>query len=157
MTDHSISHEGQTYDIDALTCEDLRVHFGTGQAVRISGSGRNRISKYRTGVQTNIGDMETSVWMDLMRHLIARLGETELQEHLRQWVKENCAWIHTSEEVEQHSLELHAARIFDNPAWTGYMDFNRRYRPNLVLTDSPNGGEKAGSEPQRLCISGSKL
>ena len=126
MTDHTISHEGQTYDIDALTCEDLRVHFRTGRVVCISGSGRNRITKYRTGVQTNIGDIETSVWVDLMRRLIAQLGETELQEQMQQWVKENCMWIHTSEEVEQHSLELHAARNFENPKWCGYNDFARR-------------------------------
>ena len=124
-----------------LTCEDLRVHHGTGRSVHISGSGRNRVTKYRTGIQTNIGDIEISVWMDLMQQVITWLCETELQEQLQQWVKENCAWVHTSEQVEQHSLELHAARIFDNPAWTGYIDFNRRYRPDLVIRDPRKEGD----------------
>ena len=141
MTDPAINHESQIYDVDALTCEDLRVHFRTGRNIHISGSGRNRISKYRTGVLTNIGDIDIAVWTDLMRRLIARLGETELQEQLQQWVKENCAWVHTVEQVEQYSLELHAARVFDDPTWISYTDFNRRYRPDLVLGDLQKEGD----------------
>ena len=76
-----------------------------------------------------------------MRRLISRLGETELQEQLQQWVKENCAWVHTVEQVEQHSLELHAARVFDDPTWISYTDFNRRYRPDLVLGDLQKEGD----------------
>lgn len=133
--------DDERFATENLSCEDLRVHHRTGQNVHISGSGRNRVTKYRFCVQTNIGDVEISVWMDLMRRLIIHLGETKLQEQLQQWVKENCAWVHTLEQVEQRSLELHAARIFDNPAWIGYIDFNRRYRPDLVLRDPRKEGD----------------
>lgn len=134
MTDHTIHIGGQNYDIDTLTCEDLRVQFRTGRDVHISGTGKKRVSRYRTGVLTNIGDIEISVWTDLMWRLIIRLGETEIQEQLQQWIKEHCAWVHTASQVEQNSLEFHAARTFDDPVWTDYIAFNRRYRSEVLKT-----------------------
>ena len=121
-----------SFDAEKLTCEDLRVHYGTGRGVHISGTGKNRIIKYYAGFQTNIGDIEVSMWEDLMRSLVTRLREDALQDQLRQWVQENCAWIHTSAEIEREALQLHAMRIFDDPAWCGYIDFNRRYRPEVL-------------------------
>lgn len=126
MRDNTLHIDGKNYDPESLTCEDLRVHYGTGRGIHVSGSGRNRITKYRVGFQTNIGDIEVSVWMDLMRGLISRLGETEIQDHLRRWAKDNCAWLHTPAQIEAYALELHAARIFENPNWCGFAEFSVR-------------------------------
>lgn len=133
MTGHAIDIAGRSLDIATLTCEDLRVHYQTLHNVHISGTRRNRVTEDRTGMKTNIGDIEISAWMDLIRGLITRLGETDLQEQLQRWVKENCAWLHTQEAVEQYALELHATRIFDDPMWIGYIGFNRQYRPEALM------------------------
>ena len=98
----------------------------------VSGSGRTRVTRYCVGVQTNIGDVEISDWIDLMRRLIARLGETELQKQLQQWVKKNYTWLHTRSEIEQKALELHALRAFDWPQWSDYIAFNNFYRPEVL-------------------------
>lgn len=127
MRDNTLLIDGKSYDPDTLTCEDLKVHYGTGRVVHISGSGRNRTTRYRSGVKTNIGEIETSVWMDLMRRLISRLGETEIQDRLQRWAKENCAWLHTPTQIEVYALELHAARIFENPNWCGFVEFTGRH------------------------------
>ena len=132
MKDNTILIDGQNYDVDALTCEDLRPNYRTGRSVFISGSGKSCVKKYRTGVQTNIGDIEISVWMDLMRKLIVRLGETELQEQLQIWEKEKYVWVRTSAEIEQNTLELHALRSFDSPQWDDYIAFNRLYRSEIL-------------------------
>lgn len=134
MKDNTLLIDGKNYDPETLTCADLRVHYGTGRSVLVSGSGRNRVTKYRTGFQTNIGDIEVSAWNDLMRTLITRLGEDALQRQLQQWLKEHCAWIHTSAEVEQEAQQLHASRIFDDPIWCDYIGFNRQYRPEILKT-----------------------
>lgn len=110
---------------DSLTCEDLRVHYKTGRNM-VSGSGRSRTTKYRNGVQTNIGDIEVSVWRDLMRTFIVQHGENEIQEQLQHWAKENCAWLHTPAEIEEYALQLHASRSFENPNWCGYEEFMTR-------------------------------
>ena len=57
--------------IDSLTCvpnrgklthADLRAHYGTGQAILISGSSRDKEYRYRNGIQTDIGDIRVDVW-----------------------------------------------------------------------------------------------
>lgn len=130
--DNTILIDGTRYNVESLTCEDLRVHHRTGRNVHISGTGRNRVSKYRAGIMTNIGDIEISVWKDLMRKVIVRLSETKLQEQLQYGLKDHCAWLRNPSAVEQDALELHASRIFDNPSWDAYIDFNRQYRPEVL-------------------------
>lgn len=123
---------GKVYDTESLTCEDLRVHYLTGHNEVISGTGRSRTMKYHTGFQTNLGDIEASMWIDLMRGLIARLGETELQNQLQQWVKGHCLWLHKPADIEAEALQLHAMRVFDQPQWGAYVTFNRQYRPEIL-------------------------
>ena len=47
-------------DAEKLTFEDLRCHFGTGRSYVISGTGRDRKTGYRTGVQTDVGCATTA-------------------------------------------------------------------------------------------------
>lgn len=115
-------------DTADFTFEDLRAHFGTGRSYIKSGSGRDAVYGYRSGIMTNIGDIEENEWAQLMVDLIIRSGETALQEQLRLWAKEHCAWLHTKKEVERYALEIHATRLFDNPQWADYELFNREYR-----------------------------
>lgn len=62
---------------DGLKFEDLRKRYGTGRSYTISGSGKNRVTGYRTGVMTNIGDIEVSQWERLVHELISRNQEEE--------------------------------------------------------------------------------
>lgn len=55
-------------DAEKLTFEDLRCHFGTGRSYVISGTGRDRKTGYRTGVQTDVGDIEVSEWNNGSHH-----------------------------------------------------------------------------------------
>ena len=38
----------------------------------------------------------------------------------------------TKAELEEEVLELHAARIFDNPLWVDFISFNERFRPEVL-------------------------
>ena len=75
-----------------LTFEDLRAHFGTGRSYIKSGSGRDAVYGYRSGVMTNIGDIEENEWAQLMMDLVIRSGETALQEQIsdRVCVTQRC-------------------------------------------------------------------
>lgn len=89
-----------------VTFSDLCLHFQTGRAYIISGQGRNRVYGYRSGVQCNLGDIDSSDWVRMVKDVISREGEQQ----------------------------LHAARIFDNEAWVDFLRFNRKYRPDVVTS-----------------------
>ena len=83
---------------------------------------------------TDLGDLEISEWKRLIIALIEYHGEQELQHWLRDWIKAEDPCMHSNDEVETYALELHAARIFDDPAWVDYIPFNRKYRPDVLAT-----------------------
>lgn len=115
-------------DIPAdVTFCDLRVHYRTGRAVRLSGTGRDKEYTYRVGVQTDLGDIELPIWQEAMQRLIHASGEDELQQALLAYVKDHICWWHTQAERLQESLELHACRTFEDPRWTDYDLFYQGY------------------------------
>lgn len=91
-----------------------------------------KIRKSRTGVQTDLGDIELSLWCRLVHRLIDEHNEQELFRHLEMWVSQKCLWIHDRQGIEAYALELHASRIFDDPLWADYVDFNECYRPEIL-------------------------
>ena len=117
-----------------LTFADLRVYYGTGRAYTISGKGRDRVTGYRSGVKCNLGDIEVNEWAAMVRELIAQSGEQELYEQLHTHTKEHNCRKSTKSELEQKVLELHAARIFDDPLWVDFIPFNKRFRPQYLQT-----------------------
>ena len=119
----TISINGVEYRVSDLSFSDLSVHYFTGVAVRRLGDQHSKSSGYRNGVMTGLGDLEYPVWETLIRDLIHRSGEDELLN------------LRTKREVELYALELHAARIFDNPDWVDYAAFNRKYRPDKLQGD----------------------
>lgn len=126
------SIEGRHYDINELTCSQISVHTHSGRSFLISGSGRDRKYGYRSGCVTDIGDILEDDWISLAKHLIERDQEQDLFEGLLEYSK-TCAWLHTSKERENYALQLHMARIFDNPQWVGYQEYNRKYRPEILV------------------------
>ena len=64
-------------DVSKLTFEDVRVHYGTGRSYTVQGNYEKKYF-YRNGKKTNIGDIEESVWRDIVRQMISIHGEDEL-------------------------------------------------------------------------------
>ena len=128
-----------------LTFSGLQKQYGTGRAYTISGTGRNRVTGYRTGVKCALGDIEESEWAQMVRDLVERSGEQELHQQLLMYVKENCPWCRSKKELERKALELHAARIFENRAWVGFMEFERKYRTRALVTGIDSMGSLNGS------------
>ena len=115
-----------------LTFEDLRVHFGTGRAYTISGKGRDRVLGYRTGKQCNLGDIEASEWTKLVKELILQKGEQELYQQLLSFIGKHNHAKASKAELEKEALQLHAARMFDNPLWVNFIEFNEQFRPEVL-------------------------
>lgn len=113
---------------------DLQCHFQTGRAYVISGEGRNRVYGYRSGVQCNLGDLEKSEWISMVRECISRHGEEKLHQQLLQYLKDQNHARESRAEIEFKALQYHAARIFDNETWVDFLTFNRKYRPEVAAS-----------------------
>ena len=113
---------------------DLRCRFQTGRSYVVSGTGRNRIYGYRTGVMCQLGDIERSDWIQMVKDVIHRSGEQKLYEQLLQYLKDHNYTKESKSELEFKALELHADRIFDNELWVNYVKFNSKYRPEIVAS-----------------------
>lgn len=129
--------DNRRYNIQELTYKQIEKHFGTGRAIWISGTGRDKKFIYRTGCMTDIGDILDTDWFELAKYLIERENEQQLYTGLLDWVSENCAWCRTKQERECYALELHVARIFNRKDWLGYKEFNEKH-----LSEVLQSGEK---------------
>ena len=81
---------------------------------------------------TPVGEIKRSDWERMIRQLIQEAGEEELFSRLLEWTEENTPWLRKESERISYALELHAARIFDNEAWVGFVPFNRKHRPDKL-------------------------
>lgn len=126
-----IDHEAQLAGKE-IAFNSLQWKYGTYRAV-YDGKDRLGHKKYhsRSGVQTELGDIEISLWYTLVQRLIAENGEEELFDALKKWGTENCPWLKTENDVKEAALKAHCIRIFENPNWRDYAEFHRRYRPNI--------------------------
>ena len=115
-----------------LTFDDLRCHYQNGRALLISGEGRNRVYGYRTGVQCELGDIERDEWIRMVKDAIQSAGEKMLYEELLQHLKDHNYTRDTRLELEFKALELHASRIFDDELWVDYLQFNQKFRPEVI-------------------------
>lgn len=132
--------DNDRYNIQELTCDDLRIHFGTGRFIHIGGTGRDKKYTYRSGCMTDIGDILEADWYALARYIIERDCEQHLYEGLLEYAK-TCAWLHSKAEREEYALQLHMSRIFDDVEWVGYEEFNKTHRPEIL-----ENGEKGEAQ-----------
>ena len=113
--------------------EDLRVHYGTGQAFTYY-KRHEKMSGYRIGKQTNIGDIEVSEWSRLVEDMIDRKGERVLHQKLILFLEQTTPW-KNKKAIKEEALEIHADRLFENKEWVCYEAFNSQ----LGLEDITNG------------------
>lgn len=113
--------------------EDLRFGYYTGRAILLSGSGRDKKYAYRNGISTKLGDIEESVWCEAMMRLIERSGELGLLQSMTEWVTNNAPLLRTDKERHKEAVILMSCRIFDDPKWAGYAEFNQKYRSDYLL------------------------
>lgn len=115
-----------------ITFPNLRWKYGTGVAIS-TGEGRYKKHSYRNGVMTELGDIEESLWYQLMSQLIQRNSEQWLLEALIEWEKEQCYRPLSLSEIRKEALHLHSVRIFDDPEWVDFLPFNRKFRPDILM------------------------
>ena len=124
-----VTASDKRYSVAELKIEDIRFMYGTGRAIYISGTGRDKVYDYRNGCMTKIGDIEEGEWLSLMRFLIERDGEQELYKQLLTGETEHDFCDSYKQTLERDTLIKHSMRIFDDVKWVDYVRFNQRFRP----------------------------
>ena len=76
----------QSVDLDDLTFEDVYLHYHTGMGFSVM-KNHEKISKYRNGVGTNIGDIEESVWKQIVKYLITKTARKKYMNTLSSTIK----------------------------------------------------------------------
>ena len=117
--------------LDGLTFKKVSLKYGTGRSNTFNTPNGKKTS-YRHGVMTEIGDIEVSVWMQIVEYLIRKANEIELYNNLLEWVTDTMKWSENESERRKYALKLHAARIFGNPEWVDYTAFNTKYRTEVL-------------------------
>ena len=119
-----------------VTYDDIRLMYHTGKFIRDYGSQDKKAGKYRIGVMTKLGDIEEKDWIRYAEELIRRNNEEALFKQLKSWYRQTTPWLRDEKDLHRYSLECFVARIFDNPNWVDYEEFNRRHRPELLTKTS---------------------
>lgn len=120
-------------DLTSIDFPDIRWLHGVFYC-NSSGSGRDKKYHPWSGVKTDLGEIEEKAWCQIAEALINRKGESALLKSLIEW-ETNHNYAHASKEVvRKEALQLHVARLFDNPLWVHFVPFNRQYRPEVLET-----------------------
>ena len=112
------------FKAEQLTFKNLNCQYRTGRTLKVEGRGSGKTILYRYGIQTKLGDFEVHEWMELVRSLIRQAGEEDLQSRLLHFVNTQMPWLHSDFERQLEALQLHARRIFEDPSWVNYRNFN---------------------------------
>ena len=119
-----------------VTYDDIRLMYHTGKFIRDYGSQDKKAGKYRIGVMTKLGDIEEKDWIRYAEELVRRNSEEDLFKQLKSWYRQTTPWLRDEKDLHRYTLECFVARIFDNPNWVDYEEFNRRHRPELLTKTS---------------------
>lgn len=115
-----------------ITFSSIRKMYGTGRAFTFKNYRGEKSVHYRHGCMTAIGDIEKSVWQQIVRILISEKNERELFQNLKSWLKDSKIVFRDENELDDYALQLHAERIFDCTEWVDFVGFNTKYRPEIV-------------------------
>lgn len=118
-------------DLSKLSHEGLRPHYGTGQAIT-TGRGREKTYRYRYGIQTDLGDIEVSLWIELAKRLVIRNNDQILLRQYKEWARKNAFNLRSSDKWEQEALELYICQCCEHRDWYGYVSFNQAYYPEKI-------------------------
>ncbi len=120
-------------DEELITHEKLRPHYGTGVDMREKTKQGKVRGNYRQGIQTDIGDIELSVWRAIAGRLIEKENGGELYSMLLEWETEhNYIASYTKADLIHEALEDYVRAIYDGPKWCDYVAFNEKYRPDVL-------------------------
>lgn len=120
-------------NLEKLTRDNINYKYGTGVAINTSDNRYEKKYRYRHGIQTELGDIEKSLWIELVKRLIIRENGQVLYRHIHQWISDTYHYRDwTAEDVTLEALKQYVSGIYDDKSSWDYIRFNSKYRPELL-------------------------
>ena len=101
-------------DKSLISHENIRYMHDTGVAINHEDSKRTgeKRYKYRHGIQTKLGDIEVSVWKELVYMLIKQQGDEEFYKQILEYETEHNRFnVVDKEDIEKEALRSYAMRL----------------------------------------------
>jgi hypothetical protein len=112
-------------DAKSLTIDDLRSRGSVGQAWS-TGSRREKRHGMHLYIETSVGLVLDSVWLEAVKAIIIRDGMTELYNNFKaHYAKHKWA-------DEKYILNCFSNRLYDDQEWVGFVAFNQQHRPEVL-------------------------
>lgn len=129
-----IDSRGDLPDIDKITYSDFAALRFTANMIEERIDKTNFRKKYRAGVQTNIGNVERTLWYTFAQDLIFQSGDKALYEAMTKWVIDNCPHITSQKEIQEYAIELVLDEVYKDRSWAGAKEFRTKYykQPQVV-------------------------
>lgn len=122
-------------DLKTVTAEDLHWKYGTHSS-ESKGKGRDKVTTSRSGVQTPIGDIEISVWVEAAKAVIHRDGLDVELEHMTGYYLKDKSPASPNKMLEYRALKAVLDGLFKDQAWVGFIEYNEKYHTELLTTAS---------------------
>lgn len=122
-------------DLKTVTAEDLHWKYGTHSS-ESKGKGRDKVTTSRSGVQTPIGDIEISVWVEAAKAVIHRDGLDVELEHMTGYYLKDKSPAFPNKMLEYRALRAVLDGLFKDQAWVGFIEYNEKYHPDLLAAAS---------------------
>lgn len=76
----------------------------TGEIYQTRSGNTKRKGVFKRIYETGIGKFYPSDWMDMALQVIECIGENDLLDEIKKYAKENCVWLKTDKDIQEHSV-----------------------------------------------------
>lgn len=94
----------------------------TGKYVNTHMHTRRAVTKFRLRYRTSKGEFLPEDWRQKILDQVTADGKEELLEQIKEHCRNNCAWLHTEDAIEEYALECtasHAYEYWKDFSWKG--------------------------------------
>jgi hypothetical protein len=73
---------------------------------------RRQVNLFKEIYVTDMGEMSPERWKKELMNAIIAEKETDILEVIKEHCRNNCAWLHTEEQITEYSMQILANRTF---------------------------------------------
>lgn len=110
----------------------------TGGVEKLRNGNVRRVHKFMEFYETDAGTLTPNEWKDKLQTAIEAEKELDVLAIIESHCKENCAWLHTKDEIQEYAMEILASRIFlcGNECWK---DVTEKVKDMYIIFDFLEG------------------
>lgn len=109
--------------LGGFALKDLSYMYSTHSFHRTIVDGKRK-DIMNTTIVTPSGEISEKKWIELIEKQAKEKLELDILDKLKSYALNELAWIHADKEAYEHALNMYSIRMWENPKWVGYEEFN---------------------------------